>query len=168
MKGKIERPYRWIQDRVVRTCARESINDISDARKILSYELKRYNSYQVHSTTGEIPDIEFYRAIEDKRSLFREFIIPSPFSSTKDIFALRDSRVVNPYRMISIRNLELSVPGVPPRERVALRISPDKDTGPAEIRFWYDKKLIGVQSVRCVLLSERTLNIFLTDSKYCF
>ena len=24
-KGKIERPYRWLQDRIVRTCAREGV-----------------------------------------------------------------------------------------------------------------------------------------------
>jgi len=56
--------------------------------------------------------------------------------------------VVSPYRKISIRNLQLQVSGVPPRERVALRISPDKDTGLSQIRFWYDKKLASVQSVR--------------------
>ena len=147
-KGKIERPYRWLQDRIVRTCAREGISDIADAREVLSSELKRYNSHQVHSTTGEIPDIRFYRAIDDKRSLFREFVIPSPFTSIKDIFALRDKRVVSPYRKISIRNLKLPVSGVPPRERVTLRISPDKDTGLAEIRFWYDKKFVGIQSIK--------------------
>ena len=26
-KGKIERPYRWLQDRIVRTCARENIRE---------------------------------------------------------------------------------------------------------------------------------------------
>ena len=147
-KGKIERPYRWLQDRIVRTCAREGIKDISDARKVLDTELKRYNSYQVHSTTGEIPDIRFYRAIDEKRSLFREFMIPSPFESTKDIFALRDDRVVNAYRKISINRLKLSVSGVPLRERVYLRIVPDKKSGLAEIRFWYDKKLVGIAKVK--------------------
>jgi len=28
-KGKVERPYRWIQDRLVKTCYRENIRDIS-------------------------------------------------------------------------------------------------------------------------------------------
>jgi len=148
VKGKIERPYRWLQDRIVRTCAREGIKDISDARKVLASELKRYNSYQVHSTTGEIPDIRFYRAFDEKRSLFREFAIPSPFISTKDIFALRDDRVVNAYRKISINNLKLNVSGVPIRERVYLRIVPDKKSGLAEIRFWYNDKLVGIQKVK--------------------
>jgi len=147
-KGKIERPYRWLQDRIVRTCAREGIKDITDAREVLDTELKRYNSYQVHSTTGEIPDIRFYRAIDEKRSLFRDFIIPGPFVSTKDIFALRDDRVVNAYRKISINRLELSVSGVPLRERVCLRIVPDKKSGLAEVRFWYDKKLVGIAKVK--------------------
>jgi len=147
-KGKVERPYRWLQDRIVRTCSREGIKEISDARQVLASELKRYNSYQVHSTTGEIPDVRFYRAFDDKRSLFREFVIPSPFISTKDIFALRDDRVVNAYRKISINNLELNVSGVPLRERVYLRIIPDKNSGLSEIRFWYNKKLVGIAKVR--------------------
>ena len=147
-KGKIERPYEWLQDRIVRTCAREGIKEISDGRQVLASELKRYNSYQVHSTTGEIPDVRFYKAFDEKKSLFREFVIPSPFISTKDIFALRDDRVVNAYRKISINNLELNVSGVPLRERVYLRITPDKNSGLSEIRFWYNKKLVGVQKVR--------------------
>ena len=147
-KGKIERPYEWLQDRIVRTCAREGIKEISDGRQVLASELKRYNSYQVHSTTGEIPDVRFYRAFDEKKSLFREFVIPSPFISTKDIFALRDDRVVNAYRKISINNLELNVSGVPLRERVYLRITPDKNSGLSEIRFWYKDKLVGIQKVR--------------------
>ena len=114
----------------------------------MASELKRYNSYQVHSTTGEIPDIRFYRAMDEKRSLFGEFVIPSPFILTKDIFALRDDRVVNAYRKISINNLKLNVSGVPIRERVYLRIVPDKKSGLAEVRFWYGEKLVGVQKVR--------------------
>ena len=115
---------------------------------MLKYELSRYNGHQVHSTTGEIPDIRYYRAVDEKKSLFREFIIPSPFISTKDIFALRDERVVNAYRKISINNLKLCVPKVPLRERVYLRIVPDKKSGLAEIRFWYKDKLVGVTKVK--------------------
>ena len=55
-KGKIERPYRWLQDRIVRTCALEHITAIDDGRAVLKDELDRYNNHQVHSTTGEIPE----------------------------------------------------------------------------------------------------------------
>lgn len=147
-KGKIERPYGWLQDRIVRICAREGIDNISDARQVLASELKRYNGYQVHSTTGEIPDIRFYRAIDEKKSLFREFVIPAPYVSTKDVFALRDSRVVNAYHKISLKKIELTIPKVPLRERVALRIVPDKNEGLAEVRFWYKDKLVGITKVK--------------------
>ena len=147
-KGKIERSYRWLQDRIVRICARNGIREIDDAREVLSSEIKRYNSVQVHSTTGEIPDIRFFRALDDKRSLFRDFTIPVPYISTKDIFALRDSRVVNAYRKISLKKLELAVPNVPLRERVSLRIVPDMETGISEIRFWHNRKLAGTTSAK--------------------
>ena len=63
-KGKVERPYRWLQDRIVRTCAIEKITTVNDARVVLREELDRYNNHQVHSTTGEIPSIRFEKAKE--------------------------------------------------------------------------------------------------------
>ena len=87
-KGKIERPYRWIQDRLVRACAREGISDIDQAQLILNNLIQKYNYQWVHSTTGEIPDIRFQRAIREKRSVFKEFTVRSLFKFTKDIFCL--------------------------------------------------------------------------------
>ena len=100
VKGKIERPYRWIQDRLVRTCYRENIRDIKEVQLILNNLVQKYNYRIVHSTTGEIPYIRFQRAIREKRTLFREFTISPPFKSTKDIFCLRVDRMVNSYRKI--------------------------------------------------------------------
>jgi len=74
-KGKIERPYGWLQDRVIRTCVRENVTDIRQAQKVLSEELYRYNYRQVHSTTVEVPYFRFQRAVKEKKSLFREFKI---------------------------------------------------------------------------------------------
>jgi hypothetical protein len=37
-KGKMERPYGWLQDRLIRTCVREDINDIKPAQQILRQE----------------------------------------------------------------------------------------------------------------------------------
>lgn len=64
------------------------------------------------------------------------------------IVSVKHDRVVNAYRKISINNLELSVSGVPLRERVYLRIIPDKNSGLSEIRFWYKDKLVGIANVR--------------------
>jgi hypothetical protein len=69
-KEKMERPYGWLQDRLVRICVREDITDITPARQILRQEIHRYNYQQVHSTTQEIPYFRFQRALKEKRSLF--------------------------------------------------------------------------------------------------
>ncbi len=143
-KGKVERPYGWLQDRIVRTCARENIKNISPAREVLKKEAHRYNFQQIHSTTGEIPFIRFNRALEEKKSLFREFSVPPPFESTKDIFCLRAERVVNPYRKISFNNLQFQLKGVAIRNTVQLRIVPNLETGIAEIRVWNENNLAGV------------------------
>lgn len=147
-RGKIERPYGWLQDRIVRGCAREGIKTVGEARQLLRYEMNRYNNHQIHSTTGEIPALRFERALKERRTLFREFLVPPPYESTKDIFCLRVQRTVNAYRKISISNLELKVSKVPIRERVQLRIVPDKGSGLAEIRFWYNRKFVGIQKVK--------------------
>jgi hypothetical protein len=147
-KGKIERSYQWLQDRIVRTCARQGVTEIKEAQKILAQEVYRYNYKQVHSVTQEIPYIRFQRAIREKRSFFKEFTISPPFKSTKDIFCLRVDRIVNSYRRVSINNLELKVPSAPLHERIQLRISPDKESGLSEVRFWHEGELLGIQKVK--------------------
>ena len=67
-KGKIERPYRWLQDHLVRTCLHEQVTRIEDARQILYEEIYRYNHQRVHSVTKEIPAVRFEKAMEEKRS----------------------------------------------------------------------------------------------------
>ena len=94
-KGKIECPYGWLQDKLVRTCAREDIADIIAAQRVLKKEVYRYNYKQVHSTTGEVPYYRFRKASDEGRSLFREFILKPPYKSIKDIFCLRLERTIN-------------------------------------------------------------------------
>src|SRR4030043_856169 len=103
---QIERPYRWLQDGLIRTCVREDIADIKPAQQILRKEVHRYNYRQVHSTTQEIPYLRFQRALKERRSLFREFKIPPPFQSAKDIFCLRMDRIVDSDRQISLSPLQ--------------------------------------------------------------
>ena len=54
-KGKVERPYGWLQDHLVRICARNNISDITGAKRILAQEVYQYNYRRVHSATGEVP-----------------------------------------------------------------------------------------------------------------
>jgi hypothetical protein len=145
-KGKIERPYGWLQDHLIRTCVREDIADIKPAQQILRKEVHRYNYRQVHSTTQEIPYFRFQRALKERKSLFREFKIRPPFQSVKDIFCLRMDRTVDSYRQISISPLQFKVHADPQKE-VNLRIHPLNDEI-AEIRFWSEGKLIDVQRVK--------------------
>ena len=144
-KGKIERPYRWLQDRVVRTCAIEKLTTIDEVRAVLKEEVNRYNNHQVHSTTGEIPSIRFARARKEGNSLFRPFALPKPYSSTKDVFCLREKRMVNGYRKISLSNHEIVVPHVPLREEVEVHLIPDVERDALEVRIWCDNRM--VQSV---------------------
>lgn len=96
-KGKVERPYRWLQDRIVRTCIYENLSTIDEARQVLKDEVNRYNNHQVHSTTKEIPSIRFNNALKTGNSLFRKFSVPKPFTSPLDIFCLQETRIVNAY-----------------------------------------------------------------------
>jgi hypothetical protein len=144
-KGKIERPYRWLQDRIVRTCAIEKLSVIEDVRAVLREELDRYNNHQVHSTTGEIPSIRFEKAKNEGNSLFRPFALPKPYTSAKDVFCLRETRMVNGYRKISLSNHEVVVPNVPLREEVEVHLIPDTSRGVLEVRIWWDNRM--VQSV---------------------
>ena len=145
-KGKMERPYGWLQDRLIRTCVREDVTNIKPAQQILRQEIHRYNYQQVHSTTQEIPYFRFQRALKEKRSLFREFTISPPYKSAKDIFCLRMDRIVDPYRHISISPLQFKV-HADPHKHVNLRIYPLNDEI-SEIRFWCEGKLIDIQKVK--------------------
>jgi hypothetical protein len=141
-KGKVERPYRWLQDRIVRTCAIEKLTAIEEVRAVLKEELNRYNNHQVHSTTGEVPSIRFEKARKEGKSLFRPFALPKPYTSTKDIFCLRETRMVNGYRKISLFNHEMVVPNVPLREDVEVHLIPDIQREAFEVRIWWDNRLV--------------------------
>ena len=141
-KGKVERPYRWLQDRIVRTCAIEKLTAIEEVRAVLREELDRYNNHQVHSTTGEVPSIRFEKAKREGNSLFRPFALPNPYTSSKDVFCLRETRMVNGYRKISLFNHEIPVPHVPLRENVEVHLTPDIRRDALEVRIWWDNRMV--------------------------
>ena len=141
-KGKIERPYRWMQDRIVRTCALEKVSSLADARSVLREEIHRYNYLQVHSTTQEIPAIRFEKARKEHKSLFRPFALPLPFTSVSDVFCIRQQRVADGYRRISIGGHSFQIPNIEPREEVDLHFVPDESKNLVEIRVWSNGKLV--------------------------
>lgn len=136
-KGKVERPYRWLQDRIVRTCALEKVGELEEVRAVLREEVERYNQRQVHSTTKEIPAIRFGRALARGNSLLRPFSVPRPYASPNDIFCLQETRIINGYGRISLFNHEIRVANVPLREKVDVHLVPDFDKHIMHVRVWH-------------------------------
>jgi len=141
-KGKVERPYRWLQDRIVRTCIYEKLSNINEVRSVLKAELDRYNNHQVHSTTGEIPQIRFENARKSGNSLFRKLTLPPPYTSQKDLFCLREKRRVNGYRRISLFKHTIEVPNVPLQKHVDVHLVPDEAKDLMDIRIWWNRKMV--------------------------
>ena len=148
-KGKIERPYQWLQDHLVRTCVRANTTDIRQARTFLRREIERYNFRQVHSTTLEVPFFRFQRALKEKQSLFREFQIKPPYKSVKDIFCLRLDRTVDAYRRVSLNNRLLPVNRANPGDTLNVRLYP-MPNGLTELRFWHNEHLLDVQQLKTI------------------
>jgi len=146
-KGKVERPYRWLQDRIVRTCFLDKISTLKDARSVLQEELDRYNNHQVHSTTKEIPNIRFEKAKAAGNSLFRPFSLPKPYTSPEDVFCLRLRRRVNGYRRISLFKHSIQVPDAPLREYVDVHLVPDTLKQIMGIRIWYNDRILHSVSI---------------------
>jgi hypothetical protein len=146
-KGKIERPYQWLQDHVVRRSAKDHVTKFTEVREIFRDEVNRYNNKQVHSTTKEIPMMRLEAALNQNRTMFRPFSIPKPYESTKDIFCLRTMRTVNHYQKISLHNLNFDVPNVRPGQEVNIRIRPEPEAGNAEIRIWHQDKLTAAKTI---------------------
>lgn len=141
-KGKVERPYRWLQDRIVRTCALEKLSRLEEVRPVLRNELARYNEHQVHSTTREIPRRRFQNALQAGSSFFRPFTFSAPFSHRDDVFCLRETRQTNGYRRISLWNQEIAVPKVNPFETVQIHIVPDIARHAVGLRLWHKNQLV--------------------------
>jgi hypothetical protein len=148
-KGKIERPYRWMQDRVVRRCAGEDARSFDATRTVFREERDRYNIRQVHSTTHEVPIMRFERLQHEGKTMLRPFAIPKPFTDLNDVFCLREERVVNGYRKVEFHGYEMTISGALPRQAVELRYAPAAQEGLTEMRVWYRKeRLLDVKVVR--------------------
>jgi hypothetical protein len=141
-KGKIERPFRWLQDRIARTCILENIRTMEEARSVLKEEKHRYNHHQVHSTTRQIPSIRFDQARAAGNTLFRPFSLPKPYTSLKDVFCLRETRQVNGYRRISLFNHVIDVPNTPLYEQVDVHLIPNLTKQLMDIRVWWHDTMV--------------------------
>jgi len=151
-KGKIERPYRWIQDRIVRTSAKKQLTTIDELRVVLKQLVNQYNTHWVHSTTKEIPIIRFEHAISGQKSLFKPFNIVKPDTDIDDIFCIRTKRIIDQYRKISLDGNTISVPKGIPKQSVDIHIIPIPEKNIAHLRFLQAGNLLGIQHLPIQLL----------------
>lgn len=146
-KGKVERPYRWLQDRIVRRCAKLGIKDIIRGKQILAEEVNRYNYHQVHSTTKEIPAVRFEKAIVEGKSVFKSLELKEPLTSTKDVFCIKEQRRVNGYHRISWQSQIFQTPrDIPIGAKVTINIIPDQQF--PELRLWHNNRLRQVYKLK--------------------
>ncbi len=146
-KGKIERPYGWLQDHLVRTCVRNNVTRVRDGQEVLKHIVHNYNHRWVHSTTREIPAIRFEKAMRAQQHLFRPFHIKPPYQNVKDIFCLRLERTADAYRKISLHTLQLKLNGVNPGDVLNLRLYP-LNAATTELRCWSRHTLLDVRIVK--------------------
>jgi uncharacterized membrane protein len=146
-KGKAERPYGWLQDRIVRTAAKENLTTITELRTVLRDLVTQYNTKWVHSTTKEIPLNRFEKALNNQHCLFKPLQLAQPNRHINDIFCLRAQRVVNSYRKILLDGVELVVPKGVPRQTVDLHLVPDTRNNILGVRFWQGEFFLGSQNI---------------------
>jgi len=98
----------------------------------LAYRSGVGNNHQVHSTTGEIPSLCFARPL----------VLPKPYTSPKDVFRLRQCRMVNGYSRITFYGHEIEVPKAPVLDEVELHLIPDEARQILDIRIWSASRLL--------------------------
>ena len=131
-KGKIERPYRWLQDRLVRTAAKEKLTTLDEMRDALRRLVHTYNTVWVHSTTKEIPIVRFENALNGNCSLFK----PLPKGERNDLFCLTFKRTTDGYRSLSFDGILFRLPNSRSYTETEIHVSPDYKNKLAVFRFW--------------------------------
>ena len=154
-KGKIERPYRWLQDRIVRIAAKEKLTQISELREVLQKLVHTYNTVWVHSTTHEIPIMRFEDALNNNLCLFKPLQSVKPNTDIRDIFCLRVERKVDGYLNVRFENMTFTLSKATPRTTIEIHIVPDVEKGIAELRFWHnntflDSRMVKLQDLKTV------------------
>jgi len=144
-KGKIERPYRWLQDRLVRVAMKENLTTIKEMRDALRRLVHTYNTVWVHSTTKEIPIVRFENALNGNCSLFK----PLPQGvDTRDLFCLVFKRTTDGYRSLSFDSHVFRLPNSRSYTETEIHISPDYKNKLAVFRFWQQGRFVEEHKVK--------------------
>jgi hypothetical protein len=143
-KGKVERKFRYLLDRILRRCAKEEVKTIEEAQRILDEEVHHYNCEHVHKETGEIPEERWQKAIRERKNLLKPLRLRKD-QSLKDIFCLELDRVVGAYGKISFENQSFSVPKLR-STKVLVHYLPDEEN--PELRIIHQGKVIKIVKLK--------------------
>src|SRR3990167_4693772 len=144
-KGKIERPYRWLQDRLVRVAMKENLTTIKEMRDALRRLVHTYNTVWVHSTTKEIPIVRFENALNGNCSLFK----PLPRGvDTRDLLCLVFQRTTDGYRSLSFDGILFRLPNAKSYTETEIHVSPDYQNKLAVLRFWQQGRFVEEHKVK--------------------
>ena len=144
-KGKIERPYRWMQDRLVRIAMKESLTTLEEMREALRHLVDLYNNQWVHSTTKETPIVRFENALNGNCSPFKPL---SQGIDTRDQFCLVFKRTTDGYRSLSFDGIGFRLPNARSYTETEIRISPDYKNNLAIFRFWQQGRFVEEHKIK--------------------
>lgn len=134
-KGKIERIFRFLQDRLVNEMITAKVKTIAEANRYLKKWVAWYNGCHLHSTTGQIP-ITRYKA----NNAFQ----PLPENvDLRNIFCLKHERQVKADNTFSYEGIIYQLKASPKRvsfakTTVEIRIDLSK-----KLHVWHKNDLIG-------------------------
>lgn len=148
-KGKIERPYRWIQDRLVRTAAKEKLTTIDELRDVLRKLVHTYNTVWVHSTTKEIPIVRFENAQNGNCSLFKP--LPQGLAAN-DLFCLSFTRMTDGYRSLSFDSMLFRLPNARSYTETEIHLALDPKSGLVIVRFWQQGRFVEEHRIKLAQL----------------
>lgn len=148
-KGKIERPYRWIQDRLVRTAAKEKLTTLSEMRDVLQKLVHTYNTVWVHSTTKKIPIVRFENALNGNCSLFK----PLPREhNANDLFCLSFKRTTDGYRSLSFDGICFRLSNGRSNMETEIHLALDAKSGLVVARFWQQGRFVEEHKIKLAQL----------------
>lgn len=124
-KGKVERPFRYLQDRLCRRMAKEQVHDMKHAQEILDEEILYHNHHKIHSTTKQIPADRLQHSLDNKTTLIRKWD-SQKYPEQKDIFCLHATRVCDKFQRISYKGQKIKIPNTRMGQKVSLHIRTDK------------------------------------------
>ena len=104
--------YSAVRDRLFKNGVQVSLNTVIRRAKDLGCH-KRRRERKTHDRQAVIAAIGALLQHHASTHLLRPFSLPEPYTSPKDVFCLRETRMVNGYARISLFNHTIEGPKVP-------------------------------------------------------